>query len=572
MRKILLFFSAMLALTASALTYNVTVPAGTNACYIAGEMNSWSHQEMTKVDDTHYTIDIAEANEGQGYKYCSGPGWDYVEKDANGGEIENRVYSANDVVAKWNKVYEPNTVVEKPEGDITVYLEKETAYATTYLYAWEGASLGDWPGMVMTQTETVNDVVYLKHTFTAPEKAVNIIFNDGSGNQTYDITGVTKTTFYRLNGTSGKVDVTEINPGEVVNPTEPETLTYNVTVPAGTPACYIAGEMNGWSFTAMTKVDDTHYTLTLDNVTRSMKYKYTASASWDNVEMKADGITDVQDRTYGENDIVEAWKGLSSYETETLTYNVTVPAGTPACYIAGEMNGWTFTAMTKVDDTHYTLTFNEVARGMKYKYTCGDKWDYVEVDAQGNDIQDRTYNENDVVANWKAIAEAPEEPEVPETLVYNVTVPEGTPACYIAGDMTAWTFIPMQKVDDTHYTLTLMSVTKSQQYKYTCGTSWDYVEVQADGNDVGNRTWSESDVVAAWKSIPENDSVEGINNNDMKLYGINGALYISTTKATQLNIYNTQGMLVKTIVADGEMYITLARGLYIVNNTKVVVY
>ncbi|MBO7291930.1 MAG: lipoprotein, partial [Bacteroidaceae bacterium] len=43
MKKILLFFCAMFALSAMALTYNVTVPAGTNACYIAGDMNGWSH-------------------------------------------------------------------------------------------------------------------------------------------------------------------------------------------------------------------------------------------------------------------------------------------------------------------------------------------------------------------------------------------------------------------------------------------------------------------------------------------------------------------------------------------------
>ena len=120
MKKILLFFCAMFALNAMALTYNVTVPAGTNACYIAGAMNGWSQQEMTKIDATHYTIDIATASQSDAYKYCSGPGWDYVEKDANGGEIADRSYSANDVVARWNKVYEPSAPVENPEGDITI--------------------------------------------------------------------------------------------------------------------------------------------------------------------------------------------------------------------------------------------------------------------------------------------------------------------------------------------------------------------------------------------------------------------------------------------------------------------
>ena len=41
-----------------ALTYSVKVPTGTNECYIAGEMNNWTHQKMNKIDETHYTIDL----------------------------------------------------------------------------------------------------------------------------------------------------------------------------------------------------------------------------------------------------------------------------------------------------------------------------------------------------------------------------------------------------------------------------------------------------------------------------------------------------------------------------------
>ena len=94
------------------LTYNVTVPAGTYACYIAGEMNGWSHQEMTKVDDTHYTITIVGATTAMKYKYCSGSDWKYTEVTTDGGNVEDRTYSENDVVAKWNEVYNPNPTVD----------------------------------------------------------------------------------------------------------------------------------------------------------------------------------------------------------------------------------------------------------------------------------------------------------------------------------------------------------------------------------------------------------------------------------------------------------------------------
>ena len=41
------------------------------------------------------------------YKYCSGPGWDYVELQADGSNVQDRTYSENDEVVAWKKVYDP---------------------------------------------------------------------------------------------------------------------------------------------------------------------------------------------------------------------------------------------------------------------------------------------------------------------------------------------------------------------------------------------------------------------------------------------------------------------------------
>lgn len=87
--------------------FNVTVPEGTDACYLVGSMNSWAVDdpiEMTKVDDTHYTYQAETDLTDAQYKYVHGDDWAYVEKDAQGGEIGNRVVNAavmNDTVAKW---------------------------------------------------------------------------------------------------------------------------------------------------------------------------------------------------------------------------------------------------------------------------------------------------------------------------------------------------------------------------------------------------------------------------------------------------------------------------------------
>jgi hypothetical protein len=219
--------------------------------------------------------------------------------------------------------------------------------------------------------------------------------------------------------------------------------------------------------------------------------------------------------------------------------------------------------MTKVDDTHYTITLDNVTKASEYKYTCGQSWDYVELK------DNRTWSESDVVEAWLDMPTST--PEEPETLVYSVTVPAGTPNCYIAGEMTAWTFLPMTKVDDTHYTITLMGVTKSMKYKYTCGEDWAYVEVLADGNDIADRRWSESDVVEAWKDIPNSGLNSAIDSN-LTVYGANGTINITAAQPTQVAIYNAQGILVALANANGNTTIELPRGLYIVNGNKVLVY
>ncbi|MBR2935805.1 MAG: starch-binding protein [Paludibacteraceae bacterium] len=136
------------------LTYNVTVPAGTNACYIAGDMNGWSQQEMTKVDDTHYTITIVDATTANKYKYCSGPEWAYEELNEDGTSVQDRTYSENDVVAKWKEVYTPGTP-GTPDTPATYYVTGNEALLGAAA-AWNPDAIA------MTEVEGV-----YTHTFTA---------------------------------------------------------------------------------------------------------------------------------------------------------------------------------------------------------------------------------------------------------------------------------------------------------------------------------------------------------------------------------------------------------------------
>ena len=566
MKKIFFLFAALIsAMTMSAVTYNVTVPAGTKACYIAGEMNSWSFTEMTKVDDTHYTLELADATDAMKYKYCSGPGWAYVEKTANGDEVADRTYFVEDVVEAWAAVYEPSATPEEPgeTKDITVKAKVPAAWTNT-ITAWVWPTGGEGSEVVPTQ-----EGEWYVYTHNCTE--LNIIFKNGAGwngdaNQTVDMT-FTADACIEITAGSGKATFTAVDCPESgdtpVDPTpDPETgVTYNVTVPAGTNACYIAGEMNAWSHTEMTKVDETHYTITIAEATTAMGYKYCSGPAWDYVECGAEG-EELENRVYSENDVVVAWRAVYTPEggdtpvdptpdPETgVTYNVTVPAGTNACYIAGEMNAWSHTEMTKVDETHYTITIAEATTAMGYKYCSGPGWEYVEKDANGEEIADRTYSENDVVATWAAVynpsgeepGEDPVEPTVGVT--YNVTVPAGTKACYIAGEMNAWSHTEMTKVDETHYTITIAEATTAMKYKYCSGPGWEYVEKDANGEEIADRTYSENDVVATWLAVYE-PTITGVDNIDVEKKAVkvirDGQMFIIRDNV----VYSVLGQVVK---------------------------
>ena len=119
--------SATAELRTVTLTFNVTVPATTDATgrsvYIAGFLDRLDGNNpqwdpggvvLTRVDATHWTITFTGKETTQiEYKYALGS-WDYVEKDGGCGEIANRqlilsygsngVQTVNDTVQNWRNV------------------------------------------------------------------------------------------------------------------------------------------------------------------------------------------------------------------------------------------------------------------------------------------------------------------------------------------------------------------------------------------------------------------------------------------------------------------------------------
>ncbi len=127
-----------------------------------------------------------------------------------------------------------------PNATITIYVKSSSA---PHLYAWNdgGALNGAWPGSVLSDNKTIAGDTYYYKTFDV--QTLNVIFNNGNGAQTADITGITEDTYFEYDGGSNYsvLPEPEDNPSKPVvkaNPaggnfTESVTVTLSAS-PAGT--------------------------------------------------------------------------------------------------------------------------------------------------------------------------------------------------------------------------------------------------------------------------------------------------------------------------------------------------
>ena len=76
------------------------------------------------------------------------------------------------------------TYQEPQQSPLTVKFMPPATWEKTYLYAWDGANLGSWPG---TEWKTKDAEGWLYHVFPSDVREVKIIFNNGAGEQSSDI-------------------------------------------------------------------------------------------------------------------------------------------------------------------------------------------------------------------------------------------------------------------------------------------------------------------------------------------------------------------------------------------------
>ena len=248
MKKVFTFVIALMGMfavmqNASALVYTVTVPVGTQDCFISGDMNGWSSplvNRMTKVDATHYTLDIPTAKTTDGYKYYSGCDWKYEERDAAGVALTaNRTYSAADVVANWAAVY-----LSSNEQDVTIDVLVPATTVQCYIIGTFNNWASPATAFQMTKSSTTSDGI--DFTIKIHVLDISTLQFKFSAGPAWSYQQTVSTNFvYMTDGAA--VVVTSF--ASIYDPAKTGTINITATVPSGTSEAWIMGDFLGWDMT-----------------------------------------------------------------------------------------------------------------------------------------------------------------------------------------------------------------------------------------------------------------------------------------------------------------------------------
>ncbi len=238
--------------------------------YVKGEFNSWGTTNKMTVSGAVATAEINisagtykfKINDSDGNWYGNGGtivdtttatssiGW---EMDASAGDCTLQAsggtytFSFNTntkylTITKSGSSVTPTTESSSSSTPVsakyTVKFTNNQGWSSVYLYAWNhstGAKNAEWPGVKLTDKATNT---YGEEQFTASIDNTydRIIFNNGSGTQTVDITNETRdgsvTGYYPKSQTNGKWEVGtwEVQPATTAAPTAAPTTIAPTTV------------------------------------------------------------------------------------------------------------------------------------------------------------------------------------------------------------------------------------------------------------------------------------------------------------------------------------------------------
>lgn len=311
--------------------------------------------------------------------------------------------------------------------------------------------------------------------------------------------------------------------------TKAADVVFNVVVPTPTYECWLVGNLNGWNNNQhkMTKVDDTHYTLTLDEATfadghtaSTIRYKYlSGGGDWAYVEKDAEGA-EITDRWYSESDTVQTWAMVFNPNVEPIVADIVVEAyvakNITELYITGSFNEWLspgsegtqmewIEADSDAEGNFFRDTIHtEDANKLIYKFAAGPAWVYEQV------AGDLKLSDPNVTTVWHENMEFkriyPGAANL-KTMTINVTAPAGTQHLYMMGSHLGWDGKSWAgtRVADGKFVFEVPNI-DLMEYKYYYARDWGTEEKTAAGEGVTNRAadaqiaTTKDDVVEAWNA------------------------------------------------------------------------
>lgn len=370
--------------------------------------------------------------------------------------------------------------------------------------------------------------------------------------------------------------------------TSSANVVLNVTVPNPTYEVWVVGSFNNWNnnLNKCTKVDATHYTITLDETTfvsgvtkNNMEYKYlSGGGDWMYVEKDALGA-DIQDRKYADkngNDVVIKWIVYNPVilpKPMNVTIRTQTPIGTKECYIIGNFNNWinpTVGAdscrMKKIStNPNGTIVFEKTiyspdVNKLTYYFCSGPDWAYL----QNTPAGEFAYPEvNPVVTEWKAFYN----PANAGTIKINATVPKGTHNVWILGNFLSWDMtkaIEGKKNADSTFSFTVPNVI-SIDYRLYNQLDWLHSEIDpTTGIEHAIRMAKyPADSVTNISVLKWNDVIDSIAPNapsDLKITPVNASTYYLSWQRA----YDNTAIVGYEVYKDGVYYgITSNLGLNI---------
>ncbi len=380
-------------------------------------------------------------------------------------------------------------------------------------------------------------------------------------------------------------------------------VVFNVVVPFDntkptthmTHQVWIVGNFNGWNNNQkqLTKVDDTHYTITMDDATwdagvtpATVRYKYcSGGGDWAYVEKDALGAELAADRWYtaAKNDTVARWALTFNPFVEPIPMRVTIDAFVPLevlqLYIVGTFNDWAIptdtTKMTLKETTAegkvYSISFFSAdVNKLKYKFCAGPSWDYEQTMGDFT-YPDKTQNTAvEVVPTFKAYFD----PSKTGDIKITATVPAGTQRVWIMGSHLGWNWSKLEegtKNADGTFSFLAKGVQKIEYRLYNWNTDWTHPEAK-DGEPTverPNRTAeypTDTDIaitVSAWRNEAPN-AINILDADKYKVYTSQNSIVVEGV-TSKVEVFDISGRNIESTSLMGTFRSkTLKSGLYII--------